>query len=225
MNTYLVYEEDAISALQHLKEDSIDCVFTSPNPPKDDKDVSYLLRFFEEFQKYIKDTGVVFVQLGDYHNPKTGSLGGIPAFFALSMMKNGWTWRSTTFWHRKFDDSKQEDTMRYKRDVEYTLMFAPDRNHYFNDRLGLQKTSLFSFPFQKVRKTEFRSGFPPELVRVHILPATKPDDIILDPFTGTGTTGVVALQNGRHFIGFENREGWKSKIDNRLKSFGVPEIE
>ena len=224
VGTYLIYEEPAMQALDHLKPDSIDCVFTSPNPPKNDGAVASMVQLFKKIQTYIKDTGVVFVQLGDYHD-KYGCLGGVPGFFALAMKAEGWCWRSTTFWHRLNDDSKQEDNMRYKRDVEYILMFAPDKNHYFNDRLGMHRTSLMSIPSEKVRKTEFKSGFPRELIRRHILPATKPGDIILDPYCGAGTTGVVALQEGRHFIGFEISKGWKERIDNRLSRFGIAEIE
>lgn len=223
-NTYLIYEEDAIEALKHLKEDSIDCLFTSPNPPRTDADITYLVRFFTEFQKYIKNTGVVFVQLSDYHNDK-GDLGNVPGIFLAYMKKEGWTYRSFLIWHRLNDDSKMEDEMRFRRDIEFIFMLAPDKNHYFNDRLGMHKTALISVPFEKVRKTEFKSGFPPEVVRRCILPATKPDDIILDPFTGTGTTGMVALNHGRHFIGFEIKEGYKAKIDNRLSKFGIAEIE
>ena len=115
--------------------------------------------------------------------------------------------------------------MRFRRDVEYVLMFAADKNHYFNDRLGLHTTALLSCPSEKVRKTEFASGFPKELVKKCILPATKPADIVLDPFCGTGTTGLVALDLGRHFIGFEIKQGYKARIENRLKNYGWKEIE
>lgn len=224
MSTYLIYEEPAIVAIEHLKKDSIDCIFTSPNPPRSDSEIASLVEFFKKAQDYIKDTGVVFVQLGDYHD-KMGNLGNVPGLFIAFMKHEGWTYRSAIYWHRLHDQSKMEDEMRFRRDVETIMMFAPDKNHYFNDRLGMHKTSLISTSFEKVRKTEFKSGFPREVVRRCILPATKPADIILDPYCGTGTTGVVALTEGRHFIGFEIRKGWKEKIDNRLKNFGWKEIE
>ena len=45
---------------------------------------------------------------------------------------------------------------------------------------------------------------PEKLLTKIILASTKPGDIILDPFIGTGTTGAVAKLLGRHFIGIEN---------------------
>lgn len=45
--------------------------------------------------------------------------------------------------------------------------------------------------------------FPEELVRPCILAGSRPGDIVLDPFCGSGTTGAVAAQEGRDFIGIE----------------------
>ena len=45
--------------------------------------------------------------------------------------------------------------------------------------------------------------FPEELVRPCILAGSRPGDTVLDPFAGSGTTGVVAFQEGRDFIGIE----------------------
>jgi DNA modification methylase len=45
--------------------------------------------------------------------------------------------------------------------------------------------------------------FPPNLVKPCILAGCPEDGIVLDPFFGSGTTGVVALKNGRNFIGIE----------------------
>lgn len=44
---------------------------------------------------------------------------------------------------------------------------------------------------------------PEALLTKIILSSTKPGDVILDPFFGTGTTGVIARRYGRNFIGFE----------------------
>lgn len=52
-----------------------------------------------------------------------------------------------------------------------------------------------------------RTGYPTQkplsLLNRLILALSNPNDIILDPFVGSGTTGVAALQNGRKFIGLD----------------------
>jgi modification methylase len=59
----------------------------------------------------------------------------------------------------------------------------------------------------------------PEALLFRILNATtKPDDIVLDPFFGTGTTGAVARKLGRHFIGIEREESYVSAALQRIAS-------
>ncbi len=64
---------------------------------------------------------------------------------------------------------------------------------------------------------------PEKLLYKIILSSTKPDDIVLDPFFGTGTTGAVAKRLGRNFIGiernFEYVEAAKNRIDNIVPEF------
>ena len=45
--------------------------------------------------------------------------------------------------------------------------------------------------------------YPPELITPCILAGSKTDDWVLDPFSGSGTTGEVAMQFGRNYIGLE----------------------
>lgn len=55
----------------------------------------------------------------------------------------------------------------------------------------------------KKKKSDHGAVFPDELVQTIIRNFTSTGDVILDPFTGTGTTGRVALSNDRRFIGVE----------------------
>jgi site-specific DNA-methyltransferase (cytosine-N4-specific) len=49
--------------------------------------------------------------------------------------------------------------------------------------------------------------YPPELIRPCILAGSAPGDTVLDPFSGSGTTGMVATQEGRRYVGIDlNRE-------------------
>jgi site-specific DNA-methyltransferase (cytosine-N4-specific) len=45
--------------------------------------------------------------------------------------------------------------------------------------------------------------FPPELPRRCIVAGCKPGGTVLDPFHGSGTTGMVAVRNGRKYVGIE----------------------
>ncbi|QQR38138.1 site-specific DNA-methyltransferase [Devosia rhizoryzae] len=57
----------------------------------------------------------------------------------------------------------------------------------------------------------------PEALLFRILNATtKPGDIVLDPFFGTGTTGAVARKLGRHFIGIEREQAYIDGARTRI---------
>ena len=58
---------------------------------------------------------------------------------------------------------------------------------------------------------------PMPLVRQHLLHATQPNDIIFDPFAGSGTTGVACQDIGRQFIGFEIEQKWVKVANDRLQ--------
>ena len=45
---------------------------------------------------------------------------------------------------------------------------------------------------------------------------TNPGDIVMDPFAGSGTTGVAALQTGRRFIGIERNEEYTQIAKRRM---------
>jgi DNA modification methylase len=63
--------------------------------------------------------------------------------------------------------------------------------------------------------------FPEKLVEPCVLAGSKPSDVILDPFCGSGTTGVVALRHKRYFIGIELNPEYvemaRTRIDDSIE--------
>lgn len=70
------------------------------------------------------------------------------------------------------------------------------------------------------RKVNKQHGavFPEELADRIICNFSKPGQVVLDPFMGTGTTGVSALKNSRRFIGFELDEGYYNDACGRIEN-------
>ena len=62
--------------------------------------------------------------------------------------------------------------------------------------------------------------FPEKLAQDHILSWSNPGDLVLDPFTGSGTTCKAAKELGRNFLGFEINPEY-SKIAERRIAQGV----
>lgn len=65
-------------------------------------------------------------------------------------------------------------------------------------------------------KNEHFASYPPELIRPCILAGSKKGGIVLDPFIGSGTTAMVALQEGRDYIGIDIQAKYKDLIEERL---------
>jgi len=59
--------------------------------------------------------------------------------------------------------------------------------------------------------------FPPALIEPCILAGSRPDNIVLDPFMGSGTTAAVALQHGRQYLGCELNPDYGPLQQQRLK--------
>jgi modification methylase len=59
---------------------------------------------------------------------------------------------------------------------------------------------------------------PEALLARVILSSSRPDDLVLDPFCGTGTTGAVAKRLGRRFVGLEREQSYAAAARKRLAS-------
>jgi modification methylase len=66
---------------------------------------------------------------------------------------------------------------------------------------------------------------PESLLYRIIVASTKPDDIVLDPFFGSGTTGAVARKLGRHFIGIERDKEYARLARSRIAEIAPAERE
>lgn len=72
--------------------------------------------------------------------------------------------------------------------------------------LGRNKRTVWSVPLGKFREAHF-AVFPEKLIEPCVLAGSPRGGVVLDPFFGSGTAGLVALNNGRRFVGIDlNRE-------------------
>lgn len=94
---------------------------------------------------------------------------------------------------------------------------------------ALKHDSQFEFPstrpqsiyrYQKLHHTDLQhpTQKPLSLMRAIVKDLTKPNDIIFDPFMGSGTTGVAAVMSNRKFIGSEINQVYFDIATNRIGS-------
>jgi site-specific DNA-methyltransferase (adenine-specific) len=65
--------------------------------------------------------------------------------------------------------------------------------------------------------TEHPNQKPEKLVERVIAASSKPGDLVVDPFLGSGTTAVVARRLGRRYLGFEVEPDWVRVAMKRLR--------
>jgi len=81
--------------------------------------------------------------------------------------------------------------------------------------LGRNKRTVWDIPLGKFRDSHF-AVFPEELVKNCVLASAREEDLVLDPFMGSGTTAYVAKKNGRNYLGIELVPKYIKMAEKRL---------
>lgn len=87
--------------------------------------------------------------------------------------------------------------------------------------LGRNKRTVWDISLGKFREAHF-AVFPPELVEICLLAGTECNDLVFDPFMGSGTVAVVAKQNNRRFLGCELVQEYVEMALNRVSAVQPP---
>lgn len=87
----------------------------------------------------------------------------------------------------------------YMKNSEFTLLFRKGAARNINDMGSLQCVEINNIIGSKLHPTQK----PVELMELYIKNSSKEGDIVFDPFLGSGTTAVAAVNTNRHYLGFE----------------------
>jgi site-specific DNA-methyltransferase (adenine-specific) len=75
---------------------------------------------------------------------------------------------------------------------------------------------VWEIPSESARRVGHPAPFPVALPQRLIELYTYRGDLVLDPFIGSGSTGVAALRAGRHYVGFDTDEGYVALARARI---------
>lgn len=158
------------------------------------------------------------VDVGGWDLPKK-SLIGIPWKVAFAMQQRGWTLRSSIIWNRcnAFVEPTARD--RPHRQYEFVFMFSKSRFYSF-DRGKLVEEDVWNIPIERSRRANHNAAFPSELVRRCIEIGSPPGGHVLDPFVGSGTTILTALEHHRNVVGIDMGEEYIDYIESALEAEG-----
>ena len=101
----------------------------------------------------------------------------------------------------------------YMKNCEYVLFLRKGKAKWINN-IGASKT-VHQFNNILGKKTH-PCEKPVDLLKFYIENSSKEDDIVLDPFMGTGSCGEACVQTGRRFLGIEKDETYFNLAKERL---------
>lgn len=217
--------------------------------------INRLVSVFAEARRVLRDDGVLWLNIGDGYtsgnrgyraadkkNParamsvrpdtpeglKPKDLIGVPWRLAFALQDDGWYLRSDVVWVKP-NGMPESVKDRPTRTHEYFFLLSKNE-HYFYDRTailepnGRNRRSVWSINTQPNPVAHFAT-FPTKLIEPCILSSTKPGDIVLDPFIGSGTVGVVCEQLDRQFVGIELNPDYVKIAVDRLEQIELPVLK
>jgi len=179
--------------------------------------------WLEQARRILKDDGTIWV-IGSYHNIyRVGSLLQDADFWIL----NDIVWRKSNpmpnFRGTRFTNA-HETLIWCAKDEKARYTFNYRAMKAMNDDLQMRSDWLLPIcaGSERVKGDDGSKAHPtqkPEALLYRILLAcTKPGDVVLDPFFGTGTTGAVARRLGRRWIGIEKETSYVKVARERIAS-------
>ena len=178
-------------------------------------------RWLRAARRVLKDNGTLWV-IGSYHNIfRVGTALQDLDYWIL----NDVVWRKTNpmpnFRGRRFTNAHETMIWAAKdKDARYTFNY--DAMKRLNDDLQMRSDWLIPICSggERLKNDEGEKAHPtqkPEaLLHRVIMAGTKPGEIVLDPFFGSGTTGAVAKKLGRHYIGLERDDDYIAVAKKRI---------
>lgn len=101
-------------------------------------------------------------------------------------------------------------------DIEYCLYFKEEGLKYNSGYELKSKWYISPANVEDKKKFSHPTIKPTNLIERHLLHTTQENDIIFDPFAGSGSTLVSAKNISRRYLGFELSEKWHKVAQDRL---------
>jgi DNA modification methylase len=191
-----------------------------------------------------REIGTELIKQQGYHK----CLLQIPSRFAIEMSNRGWILRNEIIWHKpNCMPSSVKD--RFTVDFEKVFFFVKSKKYWFETQYeqalsegrtnnataqheeyqmhGIytvtdtrNKRAVWTVATRPFKEAHFAT-YPEALIEPMIKAGCPLDGVVLDPFIGSGTTGLVAKKQGKNYIGIELNPKYIEIADKRINA--VPE--
>jgi site-specific DNA-methyltransferase (adenine-specific) len=232
--------------MNEIPDNCVHLMITSPpyNVTKEYDDNLTLGQYLELLQRVFSETYRVLVNGGRacVNLANVGRKPYIPFSDLVSqlMIKIGFNMRGEVIWNKGSSagvsmawGSFQSASNPVLRDVhEYILIFS--KGEYGRPAAGKVSTitreqfmewtkSIWTMPTESAKRVGHPAPFPEELPYRLIQLYSYKNDIILDPFVGSGTTALAALKSERRYIGYDVDKEYVKLAERRLRAYKTQE--
>ena len=225
-----LYKADALAVLASLPTASVDALITDPpyssgGQYKGDRSAATCDKYggasMSDFSGDNRDqrSHLTWMNLWLGESLRVVKPGGVCALFTDwrqlpattdALQAGGWVWRGLVPWYKP---AHRPMRGRYSNACEYVVWGSAGPLG-----TGEGKPSVPGFyQASSPRDREHQTQKPLEVMR-HLVRLVPQEGVVLDPFAGSGTTGVAALIEGRTFIGSEMTEHYAEVAANRLRT-------
>ncbi len=205
-----------------------------------------LVAVFEEVRRVLRDDGTLWLNIGDSYtsgnrrwrapdrkNPeramdvrpptpdglKPKDLIGVPWRLAFALQEAGWYLRADIVWNKP-NCQPESVKDRPTRSHECVFLLTKSERYLYNqgEVRGPNNRNVRTVWDINTEPCPLAHGavFPRSLIKPCLALGSCPGDLVLDPFLGSGTTGVVAIEMGRRFVGIELNPEYVSIAEDRL---------
>lgn len=240
-----IYNENCLDTMAKMPDCFVDLTVTSPPYDNLRTYNGYSFPFEEiakELYRITKQGGVVVWVVGDA--TVKGSETGTSFRQALYFKEIGFNLHDTMIWQKPNPIPTQ--STRYQQEFEYMFVFSKQKpktfnpikvkskkagvivkkhrakkdNHAYNNegfyRVQREKIAGNIFSISNTKGNGHPAIFPEQLANDHIISWSNENDLVFDPFMGSGTTAKMALLNNRKYIGSEISSEYCEIIKKRL---------
>jgi DNA modification methylase len=193
--------------------------------------ITFLKRIMREVYRVLVPGGRACVNVANLGRKPYIPMNGL---IAKSMIDLGFLMRGEVIWDKAASASTstawgswQSASNPTLRDThEYILVFSKGtfkrpkiegRENTISKEEFLEYTkSVWAFASESAKKVGHPAPFPVELPYRLIQLYTYSDEVVLDPFMGSGQTALAALKTGRHYVGYETNEEYLKLANERI---------
>jgi len=161
---------------------------------------------------------------------KDRDLMGLPWRVAFALQADGWLLRSKITWVKK---APMPESVRNRPSnaTEEVFLFSKTPDYYYDNQAVREETGAnlrnYWLLGPDTSGTPHPAIFPKELARRCILLGSRPGDLVLDPFSGSGTTGLAAVELNRRAVLIELNEEYaahsKTRVDGVQRALSIPQ--